>query len=51
MRYPWLILSLAALAILGLYPGMALSISSSESMDEREWMVYSEDNVAFQLAE
>ena len=51
MRYPWLILSLAALAILGLYPGMALSISSSESMDGREWMVYSEDNVAFQLAE
>ena len=51
MRYPWLILSLAALAILGLYPDMALSISSSESMDEREWMVYSEDNVAFQLAE
>jgi len=51
MRYPWLILLLAALAILGLYPGMALSISSSESMDEREWMVYSEDNVAFQLAE
>ncbi|HPM26526.1 MAG TPA: hypothetical protein PLD96_04245, partial [Methanothrix sp.] len=46
-----MILSLAALAILGLYPGMALSISSSESMDEREWMVYSEDNVAFQLAE
>ncbi len=51
MRYPWLILSLAALAILGLYPGMALSISSSESMDEREWMVYSEDKVAFQLME
>jgi len=50
MRYPWLILSLAALAILGLYPGMALSISS-ESMDGREWMVYSEDNVAFQLVE
>jgi Ca-activated chloride channel family protein len=46
-----LILSLAALAILGLYPGMALSISSSESMDEREWMVYSEDKVAFQLME
>jgi len=51
MRYPWLILLLAALAILGLYPGMALSISSSESMDGREWMVYSEDNVAFQLME
>lgn len=50
MRYPWLILSLAALAILGLYPGMALSISS-ESMDGREWMVYSEDKVAFQLVE
>ena len=50
MRYPWLILSLAALAILGLYPGMALSISS-ESMDGRVWMVYSEDNVAFQLRE
>ena len=48
MRDPCLMLLLAALAALGLCPGLALS---NESTDGREWMVYSEDNVAFQLAE
>jgi Ca-activated chloride channel family protein len=48
MRDPCLMLLLAALAALGLCPGLALS---NESTDGREWMVYSEDNVAFQLVE
>lgn len=51
MKRDWLALSLAMLAVTGLYPGLAECSSSSSSIDEEVWSVYDDKIEPFQLAE
>ena len=51
MKSNWLALSLAMLAVTGLYPGLAACSSLSQSMGEESWAVYDDEIESFQLAE
>ena len=49
MKSNWLALSLAMLAVTGLYPGLAACSSLSQSMGEESWAVYDDEIESFQL--
>lgn len=51
MKSNWLAFSLAMLAVIGLYPGLAACSSLSQSMGEESWAVYDDKIESFQLAE